>query len=191
MPAMHFLRLLDTDDAAQLAAYYWRNRDFHREWTPLVSDDFYTESWQQAHIETYLQLNALEREYRFGIWYPEPEGELLVGILNLTNIVRGVFQNGCFGYSMDHSYTGGGIMTSSLREAVEFAFYAVGLHRVEANIMPRNIGSRKVLEYVGFRKIGFSPWMLYINGVWEDHEMYALTLEEFEQNNKTENGSSE
>lgn len=178
---MYFLRLLDTGDAAQLAAYFQRNRDFHREWSPLVPEEFYTEQWQQQHIETYLQLNALEREYRFGIWYPEPEGEILIGVINLTNIVRGVFQNGCFGYSMDYTYTGGGIMTSSLREAVGFAFYAVGLHRVEANIIPRNHASRKVLERVGFQKVGFSPWMLYINGTWEDHEMYALTVELFEQ----------
>lgn len=176
---MYYLRLLEPDDDAPLAAYFLRNREFHREWSPLVDDVFYTTEHQRERLDTYVRLRELEREYRFGIFYPEPGDDLLIGVINLTNIVRGVFQNGCFGYSMDNTYTGGGIMSTCLREAVEFAFHGAQLHRVEANIMPRNTASRRVLEKAGFRKIGFSPNMLYINGVWEDHDMYAVTVEEF------------
>lgn len=176
---MYFLRLLDLSDVPQLTQYFIRNRTFHQEWSPRVEEAFFTEEYQQQRIETYLQWYQAEREYRFGIFWPEPNGEQLIGLVNLVNIVRGVFLNGCFGYSMDRQYTSGGIMTSSLAEAVEFAFQAASLHRVEANIMPRNAASRKVLERTGFRSIGFSPRMLYINGAWEDHEMYAMTIEEW------------
>lgn len=176
---MHFLRLLELDDATQLANYFRRNREFHREWSPVLDDEFYTEKCQSERLDASLKLRGMEREYRFGIFYPEPAGELLIGVVNLVNIVRGAFLNGCFGYSMDGTYTGGGIMSTSLREAVDFAFHGAQLHRVEANIMPRNTASCRVLEKAGFRKVGFSPKMLFINGVWEDHDMYAMTVEEF------------
>ncbi len=176
---MHFLRLLDLGDVSQLTQYFLRNRAFHCEWSPLVEEGFYTDEFQRRRIEAYLQWNKAEREYRFGIFWPEGDSSLLIGLVNLVNIVRGVYLNGCFGYSMDEQYTGGGIMTASLSEAIAFAYNAAGLHRVEANIMPRNTASRKVLERTGFQRIGFSPRMIYINGVWEDHEMYAMTIEEW------------
>lgn len=177
---MYFLRLLELDDAAQLADYFRRNREFHRVWSPVLDEEFYTEKCQRERLDISLQLRSMEREYRFGIFYPERDRDLLIGVINLVNIVRGAFLNGCFGYSMDHTYTGGGIMSTSLHDAVDFAFYGAQLHRVEANIIPRNTASRRVLEKAGFHKVGFSPKMLFINGVWEDHEMYAVTVEEFE-----------
>ncbi len=186
---MHFLRLLDPGDVPQLTEYFVRNRAFHREWSPRVDENFYTDEFQRRRVEAYLQWNKAEREYRFGIFWPDGGSELLIGLVNLVNIVRGVFLNGCFGYSMDEQYTAGGIMSASLAEAVAFAYNAAGLHRVEANIMPRNEASRKVLQRAGFRHIGFSPRMLCINGVWEDHDMYAMTVEEwveFRQQKPTE-----
>jgi ribosomal-protein-alanine N-acetyltransferase len=45
--------------------------------------------------------------------------------------------------------------------------------------MPRNARSIRVLEKVGFRFEGISLRYLQINGVWEDHNMYAVTVEEW------------
>ena len=44
-----------------------------------------------------------------------------------------------------------------------------GLHRVEANIMPRNPASLRAAEKAGFVREGLSRRYLNINGVWEDH----------------------
>ena len=45
--------------------------------------------------------------------------------------------------------------------------------------MPRNKASIRVLEKNGFRHEGFSSRYLNINGVWEDHELFAVTVEEW------------
>ena len=52
---------------------------------------------------------------------------------------------------------------------VRYAFAEAGLHRVEANVMPRNKPSLRVLEKNGFVNEGLSKYYLNINGVWEDH----------------------
>lgn len=164
------IRLMEPADAVQLAAYYTRNREYHREWSPIAPEEFYTQEFQNAKFLEYRALNAQEIACKFGIFI----GDMLIGIINLTAIERGIFQNGRFGYSIDEEYAGKGITTAALRIAVDFAFTALGLHRLEANIMPRNVRSQRVLEKCGFTKFGFSPQYLFINGQWEDHDNYMI-----------------
>ena len=60
-------------------------------------------------------------------------------------------------------------MTAAVGMVVRYAFAEAGLHRVEANVMPRNRPSLRVLEKNGFINEGLSRCYLNINGVWEDH----------------------
>lgn len=176
-PLRRTVRLFTMDDASELAAYYARNREFHREWSPIPPEGFFTLEFQRRRLEATLELSRQEREYRFGIFIPHDGRELLIGTITLTGIERGAYHNGRFGYSMDGSYQGNGIMSSALREVMGFAFETLGLHRLEANIMPHNAASRRVLEKCGFSRIGFSPKMLLIGGEWRDHEMYMVLSE--------------
>ena len=52
---------------------------------------------------------------------------------------------------------------------MDYAFGPLALHRVEANIMPRNQASLRVAEKCGFQPEGLARRYLCINGVWEDH----------------------
>ena len=61
---------------------------------------------------------------------------------------------------------------------LHFAFDELGLHRVQANIIPRNVASVRVAEKAGLRREGLALRYLRINGAWEDHAMYARTLED-------------
>lgn len=65
-------------------------------------------------------------------------------------------------------------MTEALRAAIAYAFGDLELHRLEANIQPGNATSIALLCRLGFRKEGFSPRYLRINGEWRDHERWAL-----------------
>jgi ribosomal-protein-alanine N-acetyltransferase len=48
-------------------------------------------------------------------------------------------------------------------------FGEYGLHRIEANIIPRNAASLRVAEKAGFLPEGIARKYLKIHGVWEDH----------------------
>lgn len=52
---------------------------------------------------------------------------------------------------------------------VRYAFEELRLHRIEANVMPRNAESLRLLEKNDFINEGLSKYYLKINGVWEDH----------------------
>lgn len=65
-------------------------------------------------------------------------------------------------------------MTEAVKLIVDFAFHELKLHRIEAGVMPRNLGSMRVLEKAGFHKEGIARKNVKINGVWEDHQVLAI-----------------
>jgi ribosomal-protein-alanine N-acetyltransferase len=102
----------------------------------------------------------------------------IVGVVNISEIVRGSFCSAYLGYHGMAGATGGGAMTQLVRLAVGYAFEVLGLHRVEANIQPGNLRSRALVQRLGFRLEGFSPRYLRIGGVWCDHERWAKLADE-------------
>jgi ribosomal-protein-alanine N-acetyltransferase len=103
----------------------------------------------------------------------------IVGGVSLNHVVRGVFQNAAIGYWLGAAHTGRGHMTEAVRLAVGHAFRRMGLHRVEANVIPENRASKGVVRRAGFRKEGLSPRFLKIDGRWRDHERWAVLAEEW------------
>ena len=73
-------------------------------------------------------------------------------------------------------------MTEAVNECVRIAFEELGLHRIEANIMPKNKASLGLARKCGFREEGISPKYLKINGVWEDHIHMVKLNESLEGN---------
>jgi len=101
----------------------------------------------------------------------------LVGVVSLSEIVRGVFQSGYLGFYVHAGHARQGFMAEGLRAVVGRAFRVHRLHRVEANIQPGNRASLGLVKALGFRQEGFSPRYLKIGGRWRDHERWAATRE--------------
>ena len=102
----------------------------------------------------------------------------LVGVVNINEIVAGAFLSAYLGYYGMSEFRGSGMMGEALRATVELAFGELGLHRLEANVQPANTASLALLRRAGFRKEGFSPRYLRIDGQWRDHERWALLADD-------------
>ena len=99
----------------------------------------------------------------------------LVGVVNLSEIVRGNFHSAYLGYYAFAPHHGHGLMAEGLRLVMDDAFRRLRLHRLEANIQPGNRASRALVRGLGFRREGYSPRYLKIAGRWRDHERWAIT----------------
>lgn len=105
----------------------------------------------------------------------------IVGVFDLSEIVRGPLQSAYLGYYGFLPHVGRGYMSEGLSLVLRWAFGALRLHRVEANIQPGNEASLALVRRFGFRREGFSPRYLKIAGRWRDHERWALLAEDWRE----------
>jgi ribosomal-protein-alanine N-acetyltransferase len=169
------LRALRRDDAPLLQQLRVGNRAFLRPWEPERDESFFTLDAAERAIDSQEADRAADRGYAFGIF----AGDELVGYVNLNAVVRGVFQNAYLGYAVAEAANGRGYATTAVREATRIAFEELGLHRVQAAVVPRNAASIRVLEKAGFRREGLAERYLLIAGTWEDHVLFAVTRDEY------------
>jgi ribosomal-protein-alanine N-acetyltransferase len=170
------LQPLRPDDAERFTDYLIRNREFHRPWIPTPPEDYYTVDVQRRWLETALERQRSGLQHRFAV-VPDEAPSLIIGSVAINAIEYGAFRNGRISYMMDQAWTGRDIATTSIRQLMRFAFDTLELHRLEAHIIPRNVASRRVVEKCGFTYIGTGSAMVKINGVWEDHTIYAIINE--------------
>jgi ribosomal-protein-alanine N-acetyltransferase len=102
------------------------------------------------------------------------------GEINLSSVQRGPFQSAYVGYWIDEAQAGHSYTSEGLVLVIRFAFEQLHLHRVQISIIPRNHRSRRVVEKLKLRDEGIALRYLEINGVWEDHVRYAVTVEEWQ-----------
>ena len=172
-----YLRILNEDDATAFTEMLSTNRKYWSVFEPRQEASFFTVTRQREKIRESLFQMRDRREYNFGIF--EIFTGQMIGHISLYSIKRLPFSSGFVGYSIDERMVGKGIGTESVRLVTSFAFEKVALHRVEAYVSPRNAGSISVLEKSGYIREGLLRKLLYINGVWEDHYMYAMVEDDF------------
>ena len=115
-------------------------------------------------------------QYAFGIFV---DGAF-AGEININNVVRGAFQSATIGYWIDRARAGRSYMSEAVVVLAQFAFEELKLHRLEVCIIPRNKNSQRVMEKLEIRQEGIAQRFLEINGVWEDHVRYGITVEEWQ-----------
>jgi len=114
--------------------------------------------------------------YAFGLFVDDR----VAGEVNLNNLVRGAQQAATIGYWIDQARAGHAYIAEGVCVLMRFAFEQLRLHRLEICIIPRNTNSRRVVEKLRLRDEGIAQRFLEINGVWEDHIRYGVTVEEWQ-----------
>ena len=173
------IRPTEPADARVQLALRISNRDHTGPWDPVRDESFYTEAGQRLELDLDQRSWSAGTAYAFAIL--DTERDRLIGRVALSNVVRGPWQNATLGYWVDKDALGRGHATRAVRLALCFGFEHAGLHRIQPAIIPRNTRSVRVAEKVGFRLEGRALRYLKINGVWEDHDVYALTAEDWER----------
>jgi ribosomal-protein-alanine N-acetyltransferase len=166
-----FLRAPLMADYSEWVALREASRDFLTPWEPTWPADDLTRASFRRRIKRYSEDQRSDLAYPFFI-FRKRDGAL-VGGLTLANVRRGCAQAGSLGYWMGAAYARQGHMTAAVAAVLPFAFGTLRLHRVEAACIPANIASIRLLEKTGFRREGFARQYLCIDGIWQDHLLYA------------------
>jgi ribosomal-protein-alanine N-acetyltransferase len=165
------LRVPQSGDYAEWAALRERSRAFLVPWEPTWPDDDLTRGAFRRRLKRYAEDLRNDLAYAFLIF--RNDDNALVGGLTLANIRRGVAQAGSIGYWTGAPYARKGYMTAAMHALVPFCFTTLRLHRLEAACIPDNTASVRLLEKTGFQREGYARSYLCINGVWQDHLLYA------------------
>jgi ribosomal-protein-alanine N-acetyltransferase len=166
------LRTPQMSDYPEWAELRALSRDFLAPWEPLWAADELSRSSYRRRVRHYLR--DLREDLGYALFIFCAQTEVLVGGITVCNVRRGVTQACTLGYWIGAPYARRGYMTAAVRSVIPFVFDSLELHRLEAACLPANTASVKLLERTGFTREGLARRYLKINGVWQDHLLYAL-----------------
>ena len=172
------LRMPHPSDHAEWAALREQSRSFLTPWEPIWPGDDLTRAAFRRRLKRYAEDQRNDLAYAFLIF--RQSDSRLVGGLTLANIRRGVAQAGSIGYWVGAPYARHGYMTAAVRALIPYCFGALRLHRLEAACIPGNNASVGLLEKTGFQREGYARGYLCINGIWQDHILYARLADDRE-----------
>jgi len=175
------LRPLTTADFPEWQEVRRRNNDWLTPWEPARTPGMPDVVESREAFAMRCSARERERQLGTGFGYGMFVGGRLAGEINLSSVQRGPFQSAYVGYWVDEAQAGHSYTPEGLVLVMRFAFERLHLHRVQVSIIPRNHRSRRVVEKLKLRDEGIALRYLEINGLWEDHVRYAITIEEWQE----------
>ena len=168
------VHLLVSEYAKNLQLYLLNNRAHLAPYEPLRDDEYFElENIRNRIINS---LNDYQEKRSLFLVVTLKDNKQIIGSINFTNFVYGIFQACYLGFSLDHASQGKGLMYESLESSIEYVRESYGIHRIMANHLPDNLRSSNTLKKLGFKKEGYAQSYLKINGVWQDHILNSLVF---------------
>ncbi len=142
------LRELADSDADALVAIF-SNPDVTRYWGGPGLTDRAAARRQIAKIQRGLETGTF---LQWGVTLPREER--VIGTCTLWQLDAGNRRSE-IGFALHRDHWGQGLMRDALTALLEFAFVGLDLHRLEADVDPRNVASLALLERLGFQREGY------------------------------------
>jgi RimJ/RimL family protein N-acetyltransferase len=102
-------------------------------------------------------------------------GDLYFTIKSVANAT------GEIGWTLHPDFTGAGYMTEAATAVLRLAFEEIGLHRVRAELDPRNVTSVALCRRLGMREEAHFVEDLWFKGEWGDTGIYAMLDHEWKK----------
>lgn len=142
--------------------------------------------WSRPPLADVAEADALQQEIAalfaertlFQWAIAERASDRLVGTCTLADLSV-EHRRAALGYAVGRAAWGRGYATEALRALLDLAFGALALHRLEADVDPRNAASIRVLERLGFRHEGHQRERWHLQGEVQDAVLYGLLAREW------------
>lgn len=109
----------------------------------------------------------------------QPEDDVVIGTAALFRF-EPRHRRAEIGYSLRSDHWGRGLATEAVTVMLDWAIRTLGLHRVEADIDPRNAGSRRILARLGFASEGVLRERYFVGDEVSDTELFGLLAEDWQ-----------
>ena len=166
------LRCIEESDVDQLYAIF-SDPKVMRYWStpPLQTREDAMSLWQEIQDSnlkgTYLKWGVALRP-----------SDKVIGTVTLFNLDQAQGRAE-IGYAQAQAYWGNGYIHEALQALLSYAFNEMKMRRLEADVDPRNVGSIKTLERLGFQKEGFLRERWHVAGEIQDAFFYGLLKREW------------
>jgi ribosomal-protein-alanine N-acetyltransferase len=132
---------------------------------------FMTLAEAEAALERLEQRYAARDTIRWAIELIE-HGEMIgtVGLLRFDFEHR----HAEVGYDIGRPWWGRGLASEAAAAIVRYGFSVLGLHRIEAGVLPENVASVRVLQKLGFVEEGTRRDYLYAKGRFHSFRWFSL-----------------
>jgi RimJ/RimL family protein N-acetyltransferase len=148
---------------------------------PLVMRYWSTPPWasiEQAHRTIEGDIKSLESGQQLRLGIERIDDSTLIGQCTLFNIAPSC-RRAEIGYCLASAAWGRGYMCEALQELVRYGFLELDLHRIEADIDPRNAASERLLRRLGFVEEGLLRERWIVNGEISDSCFFGLLRTEW------------
>lgn len=165
-PRLRLRPLVDGDVPALFAVF--NDPETMRYWTSPAMKDIAEAEALLRDIERHAEAETL---FQWGI--ARRDDDLVIGTCTVFRIDRE--HRRCeLGYILRRDHWGHGLANEALTAIVRHAFGALGLHRLEADIDPRNFASIRLVERLGFKREGHLRERYFVADEIQDSLIYGL-----------------
>jgi [ribosomal protein S5]-alanine N-acetyltransferase len=123
-------------------------------------------------------LDSFERRSLFNWMITMRDDDAVIGTCTLFRIDPR-HRHAEIGYALRSDHWGRGIASEAVALVLDWAFRRLDLQRVEADIDPRNDGSRQLLARLGFRSEGVMRQRFFVGDEATDSEIFGLLAEDW------------
>ena len=167
-----YMRLAHPKLAKEVADFNLRNREDMMDVEPARPSMYFTKQGIKKYLKWDYKDAMSGTDFRY---YLTLKGDdKVIGTVCIGQVVFGSVKSCVLSYKIDKDYRGQGYCSEAVAEIIDFAFNTLRLHRIEAQVMPRNEKSLAVMKKFGFEMEGLSKKCFEINQKWEDHYRFAL-----------------
>jgi RimJ/RimL family protein N-acetyltransferase len=136
-----------------------------------------------AKVEKYSKATAIRAQddfFQFAIELPA-EGEARSRVIGDLYFTLASLKNsrGEIGWTLHPDFQGRGYATEAATAVLDLAFRVIGLHRVFADLDPRNAASIALCRRLGMREEAHFVKDLWFKGDWGDTGIYAILRDEW------------
>jgi [ribosomal protein S5]-alanine N-acetyltransferase len=108
------------------------------------------------------------------------EDDIVIGTCTLAHVSK-THRRAEIGFALARAHWGAGLANEALHRLLEFAFGELHLHRIEADVDPRNARSIAALERLGFRREGHLRERWHVGDEICDGLFYGLLAREWHE----------